>query len=87
MNSDIIKRLEQIERIYKDDPLIVLARLDSGEEVELTMREMLEKNGQFIRVISGSSTEDLKLFLNAVKEEAWLKLEERTHEENGIIEQ
>ena len=71
MKAGIIKRLEEVEAKYKQDPLIVLARLDSGEEVKMPMRELLEReDAQFIKVIAGSSLEDLELFLKAIDEEA-----------------
>ena len=71
MKGSILKRLEEIEARYKQDPLIVLARLDSGEEVKMPMRELLEReDAQFIKVIAGSSLEDLDLFLKAIDEDA-----------------
>ena len=79
MKAGIIKRLEEVEAKYKQDPLIVLARLDSGEEVKMPMRELLEReDAQFIKVIAGSSLEDLDLFLKAMREEA-----ERQAQEGG----
>lgn len=77
MKAGIIKRLEEVEAKYKQDPLIVLARLDSGEEVKMPMRELLEReDAQFIKVIAGSSLEDLELFLKAIDEEARRQCEE-----------
>ena len=71
MKAGIIKRLEEIEARYKQDPIIVLARLDSGEEVKMTMRELLETPGaQFKKVIAGSSLEDMDLFLKEVERQA-----------------
>ena len=71
MKAGLLKRLEDIERRYKQDPLIVLARTASGEEIKITMRECLErKDTSFIRVIAGSSLEDLDLFLKAIEQEA-----------------
>lgn len=71
MKAGLLKRLEDIERRYKQDPLIVLARTASGEEIKITMRECLErKDTRFIRVIAGSSLEDLDLFLKAIEQEA-----------------
>lgn len=74
--GSILKRLEDLEARYKQDPLIVLASTDSGEEVKITMRECLEREDMhFIKVISGASLEDLDLFLKAMKEEAFRQVE------------
>ena len=71
MKGTILKRLEDLERLYKQDPLIVLARTDSGEEIKITMRECLEREDtQFMKVIAGSSLQDLDLLLKATHEEA-----------------
>ena len=71
----ILKRLERIEEKYKEDPLIVLARMDSGEEVNMPMRELLEReDAQFIKVIGGSSLKDLELLLKANEAEAWAEV-------------
>lgn len=72
MKANLLKRLEDLEARYKQDPLIVLASTDSGEEVKITMRECLEREDtHFIKVIAGSSLQDLDLFLKAMKEEAF----------------
>lgn len=79
MKANLLKRLEELEAQYKQDPLIVLASTDSGEEVKITMRECLEREDtHFIKVIGGSSLEDLDLFLKAMREEA-----ERQAQEGG----
>ncbi len=71
MKASLLKRLEGLEARYKQDPLIVLASMDSGEEVKITMRECLEReDAHFIKVIAGSSLEDLDLLSKAIKEEA-----------------
>ena len=76
MKASLLKRLEDLEAQYKQDPLIVLARTDHGEEVKITMRECLEREDMhFIKVISGASLEDLDLFLKAMKEEAFRQVE------------
>ena len=76
MKGSILKRLEDLEARYKQDPLIVLASTDSGEEVKITMRECLErKDTHFIKVIAGANLEDLDLFLKAMKEEAFRQVE------------
>ena len=76
MKASLLKRLEEIERQYKQDPLIVLASTDSGEEIKITMRECLEREDtHFIKVIGGASLEDLDLFLKAMREEAFRQVE------------
>lgn len=79
MKGSILKRLEDLEARYKQDPLIVLASTDSGEEIKITMRECLEREDtHFIKVIAGANLEDLDLFLKAMREEA-----ERQAQEGG----
>lgn len=79
MKASLLKRLEDLEAQYKQDPLIVLARTDHGEEVKITMRECLEREDtHFIKVIAGANLEDLDLFLKAMREEA-----ERQAQEGG----
>lgn len=77
MKASLLKRLEDIERQYKQDPLIVLAEVDGKEEpVKMTMRECLEREDtHFIKVIAGANLEDLDLFLKAMKEEAFRQVE------------
>ena len=65
MKQNIVKRLEDLEAQYKEDPLIVLARLDTGEEVKMPMRELVTRSdADFIRVVSGSSLKDAELYLS-----------------------
>lgn len=79
MKASLLKRLEDLEARYKQDPLIVLARTDHGEEIKITMRECLEREDtHFIKVIAGANLEDLDLFLRAMREEA-----ERQAQEGG----
>ena len=76
MKASLLKRLEDMEARYKQDPLIVLASTDSGEEVKITMRECLEREDtHFIKVIAGAGLEDLDLFIRAMKEEAFRQVE------------
>lgn len=79
MKECILKRLEDLENKYKQDPLIVLAETDSGEQIRLTMRECLERpDTRFVKVIAGSSLEDLKLFLDSIREEAFRQVKGET---------
>ena len=83
MKASIIKRLEDLEAQYKQDPLIVLASTDSGEEVKITMRECLEREDtHFIKVIAGANLEDLDLFLKAMREEAERQAQEGGNNDN-----
>ena len=76
MKANLLKRLEDLEAQYKQNPLIVLASTDSGEEIKITMRECLEREDtHFIKVIGGSSLEDLDLLLKATREEAFRQVE------------
>ena len=76
MKASLLKRLEDLEAQYKQDPLIVLASTDSGEEIKITMRECLEREDtHFIKVIGGANLQDLDLFLKAMREEAFRQVE------------
>ena len=84
MKASLLKRLEDLEARYKQDPLIVLASTDSGEEVKITMRECLEREDtHFINVIAGANLEDLDLFLKAMREEAERQAQEGGSNDNG----
>ena len=63
---DHVKRLENMEKSLISKPLIVLARLPSGQEVEVSTRECVALQGDFIRVISGGSLSDLDYLLNEI---------------------
>ena len=83
MKASLLKRLEDLEARYKQDPLIVLASTDSGEEIKITMRECLEREDtHFIKVIAGSSLQDLDLFLKAMREEAERQAQEGENNDN-----
>lgn len=76
MKESIVKRLEKIEELYRDDPLIVLAITDSGEEIKIPMRECLERDDvEFKKVIGGSSLKDLDALLQANREAAFKELD------------
>ena len=65
MKPGIVKRLEDLEAQYKEDPLIVLARLDTGEEVKMPMRELVTRSdADFVRVVSGGSIKDADMYLS-----------------------
>lgn len=76
MKGNIVKRLEEIEKLYRDDPLIVLAITDNGEEIKMPMRECLERDDvEFKKVIGGSSLKDLDALLQANREAAFKELD------------
>lgn len=84
MKGNVLKRLGDIERRYKQNPLIVLASTDSGEEVKITMRECLERTDtHFIKVIAGSSLQDLDAYLKHIEEVARAEVEENTGGNNN----
>jgi hypothetical protein len=72
MNSTtLLRRLEEIETRLKPDPLVVVARLDSGEVTKMTMKECLSRqDASFIRVCGGHDLRDLDALLAAMKAEA-----------------
>lgn len=74
----LLKRLEELEERYKPDaPLVVLAELDSGDQVEMTMRECLERDdAHFVKCIGGRSLTDLDAFLEEVRRKAFEEVEE-----------
>lgn len=75
-NRDITKRLEALESKHKQEPLIVLALLDNGQEIRLPMKDFLKRNdASFIRIVDGTDLGDLDLFLKAIDEEARLRAE------------
>ena len=72
---DLLKRIEDLEEQYKDEPLIVLAIMPDGEKVAMPARECLEKKLPYERVVAGSSLKDLDLLLQAIQEEAFRQAE------------
>lgn len=76
-NRDITKRLEALESMHKQEPLIVLALLDNGQEIRLPMKDFLKRDdASFIRIVDGNDLEDLDLFFKAIDEEARRDVEE-----------
>lgn len=66
-----LARIEELEKLYSNDPLIVLAELpDSNELQKMTVAEMLERGGGFVRVVSGSSLKDLDKILETMAKNA-----------------
>ncbi len=77
MKESIMKRLEDMERICKPNPLIVLCETESGEE-EMTVSECIRRNAVFLRVVCGGSYKDLDRLLQSMKESAQQELDEST---------
>ena len=65
-----LKRLDALERILLPEPLIVRARLPDGSIKEVTMRECLEKDLEFIKVTGGHNLTDLDLLLAEIEKGA-----------------
>ena len=85
MKASIIKRLEDLEALYRDDPLIALASTDSGEDVIIPVRELLASEDgilRFKKVVGGRSIKDLEALLNATREEAIREYEALEGEED-----
>lgn len=66
----ILKRLEELEAHYRQEPLLVVARTATGDTLTVTARECLERELEFIRVAAGSSLKDLDNLLQAMYEVA-----------------
>lgn len=82
MKERIKKRIEEIEKKYTDNPLIVIARTESGKEVKMTMRELLKRDDMSLKkVIGGTCIKDLELYLAQVKEKVFEELEEGSAEQ------
>lgn len=78
--KSILQRLMQIEAKYRRDPLVVLAELDSGEQIRMSMRECLDRaDAHFVKITKGSDLSDLDAFLRSLEKEA-TKTEDIKHE-------
>lgn len=69
--KSILQRLTEIEAKYRRDPLVVLAELDSGEQIRMSMRECLDRaDAHFVKVVGGSELKDLDELLRRIEEDA-----------------
>lgn len=73
--SNIKKRLEELERRCRPDPLLVIVEKD-GESDIMTATECIERGLGFDRVYSGGNLRDLDKLLNYMKEEAFKECKE-----------
>ena len=69
MPKSIYSRLEALEALAVQKPLMVLCRLPSGELKELTAAECVDRKAEFMKVTRGNRLEDLDLLLKAVFDE------------------
>lgn len=68
--KSIQARLEALEALAIDKPLMVLCRLPSGQLKETTAADCVDLKAEFIRVTRGNRLKDLDLLLKAVFDEA-----------------
>ena len=70
MKERILRRLEALEALAQQKPIMVLCRLPSGQLKELTAADCVNQGGEFIRVTRGNRLEDLDKLLKQAYEEA-----------------
>ena len=66
MKLNQMKRIEELEKICLEEPLIVLARTETGEEIETSMRDCIARDLAFVRIISGNSMADVDAYLDSL---------------------
>ena len=79
MNKSIQARLEALEALAIQKPLMVLCRLPSGQLKETTAADCVERKAEFIRVTRGNRLEDLDKLLKAAFDEAGAEYEAGNH--------
>ena len=70
MKERILRRLEALEALAQQKPIMVLCRLPTGQLKETTSADCVELNAEFIRVTRGNRLEDLDKLLKQAYEEA-----------------
>ena len=70
MKERILRRLEALEGLAQQKPIMVLCRLPTGQLKEVTAADCVDLGGEFIRVTRGNRLEDLDLLLKQAYEEA-----------------
>lgn len=70
MKERILRRLEALEALAQQKPIMVLCRLPTGQLKETTAADCVELNAEFIRVTRGNRLEDLDKLLKQAYEEA-----------------
>ncbi len=71
--SDILRRIEALEKKYVQDPLIVLLKTADGQLIKRPVRDVKEDEWdklEIVRVVDGSCVEDLDLVLKRIKDNA-----------------
>lgn len=83
MDRSILRRIEELER-QRPNSIICLARnYETGEELEMPMRELAEKYKDWgmVKVTSGNDLDDLDVYLKSIFEHAEELVYEK-HEES-----
>jgi len=70
MKERILRRLEALEGLAQQKPIMVLCRLPTGQLKEVTAADCVDLGGEFIRVTRGNRLEDLDKLLQQAYEEA-----------------
>jgi len=69
MKGSILKRLETLEALAQQKPLMVLCRLPTGQLKEVTAAECVTL-GEFVRVTRGNNMKDLDILIKQAFDEA-----------------
>lgn len=77
--KSIQARLEALEALAVQKPLMVLCRLPSGQLKETTAADCVDRKAEFIRVTRGNRLKDLDTLLKAVFDEAGADYESGKH--------
>lgn len=61
--AGFLKRIEELEKRYKRDPLVVMAKTDDGGEERVLLRDLAARGEawRFIRVVGGSDIDELNI--------------------------
>ena len=77
--KSIKARLEALEALAVQKPLMVLCRLPSGQLKETTAADCVDLKAEFIKVTRGNRLEDLDKLLKVVFDEAGAEYEAGNH--------
>lgn len=70
MKEGILKRLEALEALARQKPIMVICRLPTGQLKEVTAADCVNLGGEFIRVTRGNRLEDIDLLIKQAFDEA-----------------
>lgn len=70
MKERIIRRLEALEALAQQKPIMVLCRLPTGQLKELTAAECVNQGCDFMKVTRGNRLKDLDILIKQAYEEA-----------------